>query len=265
MLLINIAVRLILYTDNIVVGYLYGAAAASIYYTTWIPATVGYNIINRLTDNAYPAINELYAKKDTAALKRAFLRLSRYTFLMVAPLVLGLLLFNRTVIEIWVGPQQYAGNMMTIALVIFVVLNTVGHVSNAFVIAIGQVGILSLLALVEGILNIGLSLWLGKLLGLPGVMFATVFANMITTSYLQWKGMKLNQIHICEYLCLTLKPIIIPVVASATITILAIYVLEPSGWLLFIAAAMTLVSIYFILAYFTGLDTEERNWLKKRV
>jgi len=199
-LLINVAWRLIFYTDNIVIGSLYGAAAVSIYYATQMPATIGFNILNRVSDNVAPAINELYARGEHAKLRENFLRLHRLNILLVLPLVGGILLLNNQLIALWVGSGQYAGDLMTVALAAFAFLITVSHVCNTFVFASGKIRIYSMLAIFEGISNLGLSIVLGKYIGLAGVMWASVIMHIPTTLYLFIVPMRSMKITLSEYI-----------------------------------------------------------------
>ena len=78
----SIGTRLTYNTDSIIVGYLFGAVAASIYYSTQVPAFMGYNLLWKLPQNASPAVVELFARKDMDTLRSSYYRLSRYILLL---------------------------------------------------------------------------------------------------------------------------------------------------------------------------------------
>jgi O-antigen/teichoic acid export membrane protein len=259
-LLINIAWRLVYYTDNIIVGYLYGAAAVSIYYTTQMPATVGFNIVNRVSDNASPAVSELFARGEENKLREVFLRLHRYNYLLALPLVAGLLLFNKQLVTLWVGPGQYAGDLMTVALAVFALLITVSHVNVTFVFASGNIRRFSLVAILEGIANLGLSLWLGRLIGPPGVMVATVIANIPSTTYLLVLSMRLLKVGVLEYLLECILPTMLPIAIGIVATILAGRLITGSGWLSFITQGAVLMIVYCVIVYRLNLNRKEREW-----
>ena len=259
--IVSIAWRLVYYTDNIVIGYLFGAVAASIYYITQMPATIGFNIVNRLADNASPAVNELYARKEETRLREIFLRLHRYNILLVLPLVAGLLLLNRRLITLWVGPEQYAGDLMTAALAAFSFLITVSHVSGAFMMASGNMRILTRVAILEGIANLGLSLWLGKIIGLPGVMLATVIANLPATSYLLLFMTRNLRIGIPEYLRVCILPSLFPITIGCAMALLCGRLIPDKGWVSFIAQGTILVTVYAGIAFKAGLNHSERAWI----
>ena len=264
-LLINIAWRLVYYTDNIVIGYLYGAAAVSIYYTTQIPTTIGFNIANRVSDNAAPAINELFARGEEAKLRTVFLKLHRYNFLLVMPLVAGLLVLNQDLITLWVGAAQYAGDQMTYALAGFALLITTSHVSGVFVIASGKIRLFSYIAILEGLVNLGLSLFLGRIIGIPGVIIATVIANIPTTAYLLVVTMRRFKVSAQEYLNSCILPLLLPIGAGYVANIFMSRWMDGVSWASFLLQGSGLVIVYGIFVFRLGLDKTERSWLEEKL
>jgi len=263
--LMHITWRLVYYTDNIVIGWLFGAAAVSIYYTTQMPATLCFNMANRISDSASPAINELSALQEKGRLAEIFLRLHRFTFLMVLPLAGGIMLLNGRLIALWVGRAQYAGELMTAALAAFTILISVSHVSLIFAYASGEIRALSVISLCEGIANLCLSLWLGRKIGLAGVMIATVIANIPTTLYLVAATMRSLKIDVPTYLKNCSAPGIVPAAAGYGAAVLAGRWLPFEGWVSFGVRGITLVSVYVLALYCLGLSKEERGWLSGRL
>jgi len=264
-LLINVAWRLVYYTDNIVVGSLYGAAAVSIYYSTQMPTTIGFNILNRVSDNVAPAINELYARGDDAKVRETFLMLHRLNILFVLPLVGGLVLLNGRLIALWVGSGQYAGELMTAALAAFAFLITVSHVSNTFVFASGKIRNYSMIAVLEGVCNLGLSILLGRYIGLAGVMWGSVITHLPTTLYLLIVCMRSMMIGFPEYLRICLLPLVLPGAAGYAAATFSAELLPHKGWFSFLAQAIILLVVYGTTAYRLSLTKSERSWVAARL
>lgn len=261
-LLINIAVRLVFQTDNLVVGYLYGAVAASIYYATQMPATILYQGVIRLTDNATPAINELYARNMTESLRHSFLQLARYNLILILPVAIGLLFFCRPLIGLWVGHEQFGGNMMVIALALFAIIVTNAHVCNAFIMATGQIRILSILALVEGMMNLFLSIILAYYIGLAGVMWGTVIANLPTSAYLQRRAQRILGVSWREYIQTVFMPLIWPTAITVTIWITIQRQIQSDNWITLFLNVFAFIFIYGCLSYRFSINATERLWVK---
>lgn len=257
---INAGWRLIALSDNLVVGYLRGAVAASVYYTTQMPATLGYNLVNRLSDNFGPAINELHAKADMSTLRSFYLGLHRYTALVVAPMALGLLLLNERAITLWVGPSQYAGSVMTGALATFMVLICMAHVNVVFVMAAGRIEIFGVLTLFEGLVNLGLSFWLGSAIGISGVMVATAIAALITSSYLQVRNMREMHISMMQYLQTCLLPAVLPSIGLVSTGLSLQKWTISHGWGAFIVTVIFCITVYSGLMIVFSMRPNERRW-----
>ncbi len=262
-LVINVSSILIFSTDNLVVGFLYGAVAAGIYYSTQVPATSGYSLILTLSRNAAPAINELYARNDLIALQNVFVRLHRYTLLLAIPFAIGLLMLNQTFIGLWLGQQQYAGHLMTLALAGLSVIMCVSGVSNVFVQAKGSIRFLSMITLVEGVINLLLSIWLGKKIGLAGVMVATFIAHIPTTVYLQWRAHKDLKINLLVFTRECLFPVFVVSGFSALLLGGMIVLIRPISWIGLIATVGCFLFCYVLLCYRFALQKGDQAKLSE--
>jgi len=169
---VNIAIVLTVGSDSIVIGHLYGAAAAAIFYTTKIPSFLIIQVIYKISDNAGPAANELFAQGKYDALKSAYLKILRYSLLLAVPLSIGIVGFNKGVITAWVGGNQYAGSVMSAALAGFVLTQVISHINAMITLATGNMRNWMMISVVSGLITIILAYTLGKLFGLQWVMVA---------------------------------------------------------------------------------------------
>jgi len=186
--LITIAIRLVFTTDNLVIGYLFGPLAVTTYYLTYQPGRILQQIALRITDNFFPSFNELFAQNRIKKIREVYLKLLKLTFIIAVPISFGIGLFTKQVVTLWVGADNYLQQPMAIWSGIFAFTIIMGHVANAIVMMNGKIKTLSYFALFEGVLNIVLSVILAKLIGLHGIMLATVIANIPTTLYLLIKS-----------------------------------------------------------------------------
>lgn len=196
---VNLAVVLFLGSDSIIVGNLYGASAASVFYTTKIPAFLLFQFIFRLSDNAGPAANELFAQGNYEALRSAYLKILRYSLLLALPLAIGIIGFNESVITAWVGAAQYAGNVMSLALAFFILTQVVNHINAMITLAAGDMRGWATVSVVTSIISLALSYGLGKIYGMQWVMVAIAlmdFPNAIFLFKRSLDGLKLPVIRL---------------------------------------------------------------------
>ena len=169
---VNIAIVLTVGSDSIIIGHLYGTAAAAIFYTTKIPSFVIIQAIYKISDNAGPATNELVAQGNFDAVKSAYLRILRYSLLLAVPLAIGIVGFNKGVITAWVSVNQYAGSVMSLALAGFVLTQVINHINAMITLAVGNMRNWMAISVVTGLMTITLAYILGKFLGMQWVMVA---------------------------------------------------------------------------------------------
>ncbi|ACU90632.1 lipopolysaccharide biosynthesis protein [Desulfomicrobium baculatum] len=262
-MLINIAWRLVYLTDNIVVGYLFGAAAVSVYYSTQMPTTIAFNIVNRIHDNASPALNEISARGEARKLRDSFLKLHRYSLLFALPLAGGIYLLNQKFVTLWVGSGQYAGDTMTTALAAFVLLTTINHLSFIFFISSGRILLFGIIGVLEGLTNLGLSIWLGKIIGLEGVMLASVIANIPATALVLYISMRRLGIGVLEYLRLCVFRSIVPATVGYLLAYMVGILLPSEGWFTFIAQGTTMVTVCGGVTYLFCLLNYEQDVVRR--
>jgi O-antigen/teichoic acid export membrane protein len=183
---LNVGNMMVFNSGNALAAYINGAGAASGYYTSQLPGMTGYYMASRLGESAAPAINELYGRKELERLKRSLSRLLRFTLVLVVPLAAGISLFNRDVITAWVGPQQYAGLLLTLSLAAFCVIAPVQRIAIIYSFAFGWVKTLTVSALLQGIANFGLALILGRRFGLGGINLALAIV-IIPQTVILWR------------------------------------------------------------------------------
>lgn len=175
---VNIAIVLTTGSDSIIVGHLYGVAAAAIFYTTKIPSFLIIQVIYKISDNAGPAANELLAQGNFDALRTAYLKILRYSLLLAVPVAIGIVGFNKGVITVWVGANQYAGSVMSFALAAFVLTQVISHINAMITLAVGNMRSWITISVLTGLITITLAYILGKSFGLQWVMVAIALMDI---------------------------------------------------------------------------------------
>lgn len=256
-LLVIIGGRLAFNTDNLVVGYLYGGVATSIYYTTQMPTFLLIALIWKITDNAGPAFNELYAKKEMERLRNAYYKLIKYGLIPSLGLGLGLLVCNRILITLWVGEGQYAGNLMTVSLALFAVGTVINHVNALVLVAYGAVRLLSIISIAGGVCNLGLSLLLGKIIGLQGVMVASAVVETVIVGILCVYSLSLLKINVFS---LWRKAAVPALLANLFVIPVAAFIYlyhQTASWPMLIFGFLVFMVIWAIGTFSAGLDRAE--------
>jgi len=120
-------------------------------------------------------------------------------------------ILNRWFLFLWVGEQYFVGQQVLFLALIIMVQHNILHVSGLSLYGIGIVKGISLMGLAEALLNLVLTIWLGKIYGIQGILIATIIACWLTVMwYVPFITMKNLKIELNEYL---LKPLLIPILA----------------------------------------------------
>jgi len=192
---VNLAGALFLGSDSIIIGNIFGADIASVFYTTKIPTFLLIQFIYKISDNSSPAINQLFSEGGYPLIIDSYYKILRYSLLLAFPLAIGLVGFNYNVITLWVGPNQYAGNLMTYALSFFVITQVINHLNSIYILAIGQMKYWSVFSIVNSIAYLSASYFLAYNFGMQWVMIAMAlmdFPNMIFIFKRIIEGLKLK-------------------------------------------------------------------------
>jgi O-antigen/teichoic acid export membrane protein len=126
-------------------------------------------------------------------------------------------ILNQRFLFLWVGNQYFIGQTILLLALIIMVQHNILHVSGLSLYGIGMVKGSSIMGLAEALLNLVLTIWLGKVYGIKGILIATIIACWLSVMwFIPYVTMKYLKIKIKEYL---FKPLLVPLF---TISVLGI-------------------------------------------
>lgn len=112
----QVSSALLLSTDLLIIGHVLGPAAVVPYSVTGKLIQVLSNQPQLLVSNAIPALAELHELRDRERVRRASGAVVRLLLLGSSAVVCAALAVNRGFVGWWVGPEQYAGDLLTVAI-----------------------------------------------------------------------------------------------------------------------------------------------------
>jgi O-antigen/teichoic acid export membrane protein len=254
-------------SGNSLAGMTNGAGAASSFYTTQMPTLAVYNLLNQMNRSTMPALNELYGQGDLERVRQTFIRLMRVLLLMILPLSVGVLLFNRDIVVSWVGPQQYAGTLLTVALSAYCVVNGLQGIAIQYSVVFGWVRFLAISCILQGLANFGLGFYLGRSIGLGGITLALVIVVLPQVVILLHKIGRYLDLHVARLLAGWAVRSAIPLAAASVVGLAAhrFVHIRTHHFGGFLIEGCAFSAVYFTLAYFMFMADQERNDLKRFV
>jgi O-antigen/teichoic acid export membrane protein len=178
--LINLADRLVLYTDVLIIGIVMSNDAVTHY-------SLGSNfinyyvmLVNSVAWTLTPYATSCDAAGDREALRRLWAAGSRNLFLFAALIGGGLIFLGRDFLAVWMGPAYVSGAVYTSSATVMAVLATATLVRSMMtcgkqiLFGMRHVEFLAAVAITEAIANVALAIALVHLLGLLGVALAAL-------------------------------------------------------------------------------------------
>lgn len=252
-------------SDALLVGYLFNAAQVAQFYTTKMPAFLMVQVVFKISDNASPAINELLGSGDIDAVRSAYLRIIKYSFILAFPLAIGVVTFNQSLISLWVGPELFAGQIMTVALSFYVLTQTLAHIDAMVVVATDRMRHWTTLSVFLAITYLILAGILGHYFGAQWIMVAMTLIDIPGVIFLHRRATQTLNVSLSSIMTEALLPALRGAGPFAIFAMVMINV-DPSPNSLYMAAYTSILLITWVFStYAWSLVPQEREYIKRSI
>lgn len=178
--LIQIAAVIFYQTSNIIIAQLFGPAQVTPYniafkYFSVIPMFFGI-----VLTPFWSAFTEAWSKNDLYWIRNIMKRLMQLWMLLVG-IALMMFLFSGFIYRIWVGKEIIVPISLSAVIAMYVVLNAWNGIFSNFLNGVGKIKLQLYLALFGSILNIPLAIFLGKELGIYGIILSTTLISLMAS------------------------------------------------------------------------------------
>ncbi len=259
--LITVAVRVVYWSDNVVVGFMAGSAAVAYYAVAGSLAQYLRDGVTNFTRVFAPWSAQLDALGEHAAQQRLFLNGSRLGMVAILPGALFLLLGGHEFLRLWMGPAMaQRATRPLILLVIAAATTPIAAMYTNVLYATARHRVCGLVAMGEAAANLGLSIYLIRSIGISGVAVGTLVPAVVVQ-------LVVMPAYTCRVLQAPLLPYLRealgrPLLAALPAAILGAWALECGwlrGWPRLLAAGASLCIVYFAAAAAVALSAGERK------
>ncbi len=167
--------------DNVIIANMLGAEAVASYAICMKLFLMVPMLYSLLLTPLWPAYREAVANEDMQWVKQIFLKSMRWALLISIPSAFALVILGGEIIEIWVGHEAIPSNTLLIGCGIWLVFTTIGNAIAVFLNGLQLIKIQLIVATSSGIMNVVLSIWLIKIIGVSGAIFGSVISYFICT------------------------------------------------------------------------------------
>jgi O-antigen/teichoic acid export membrane protein len=176
---INVALQLVYYTDNLVVGAFAGAVAVTLYAIGGTLIGYARQVVGSMTMTFSPLASTFEAQGSETNLRRLLIHGTRAALIVSLPIELALFLRGETFISLWMGAQygHSSGTVLRI-LLISLIISTGSAAACGIVYGMEKHRRVALWAICEGVANLVLSIVLVRHIGITGVAWGTTIPSV---------------------------------------------------------------------------------------
>jgi O-antigen/teichoic acid export membrane protein len=183
---LNVSTYLILYTDSIVISAFLSVTMVTFFAIAGNLVTFSRSLITGISITVTPLASSLDAEGKSKQLERIGMIGPRYATMFMLPIAITFLLRGKTFIGLWMGLpyREPAGNVLQI-LSLALCFGAASQVATSMMIGMNRHRPVVLINVVEGILNVLLSVCLVRSMGIRGVAWGTTIPSL-GTSLIFW-------------------------------------------------------------------------------
>ncbi|WP_348267234.1 polysaccharide biosynthesis C-terminal domain-containing protein [Edaphobacter paludis] len=175
-----IAVQVIINTDNLAVGAFLSVGLVAFYSIGSSLVSYSSQVSSAVSTTFAPLASNLEASGQFDELRKLLIRGTQGTLALMLPISVALLFRGKTFIGLWVG-QEYSETSGTVLQILMIAqfFSVASSTAGAIMMAIGKHKPVAKWAVIEALVNLGLSLVLVETVGLYGVAWGTSLSTAV--------------------------------------------------------------------------------------
>ncbi|MBT9169717.1 MAG: putative membrane protein EpsK [Actinobacteria bacterium] len=171
----------LVYLDHFLIGSLLSIAAVAFYAAPYRIVMQLWIVSGSLSMALFPAFSALGATRKEI-LQKLYIRSIKYLLLTTGPLVLILVVFAGSILQLWLGPDFAQQSTLVLQILLLgALIGLLAPISGALIQGLGRPDILSKLYLLYLPLNIGLVWFLVQTMGIAGAALSFALRALIET------------------------------------------------------------------------------------
>lgn len=174
---LGIAVLLLYQTNTIVISQLFGPKEVTPYnvaYTYYNVLMMGFSII---ITPFWSAFTEAWVKNETVWIKNIMRKLFTIWGVLVAIGIL-MIVFSQWIFKVWIGDKVHVSYIMSILVCSWILLNAWNGIFGHFLNGVGKLRLQMYCGISGALLNVPLVVFLGKSIGIEGVLLANIIITL---------------------------------------------------------------------------------------
>jgi O-antigen/teichoic acid export membrane protein len=254
------AARLQTKTDTIVIGAILSLSAVTPYAIALRLTDVGRTLVSQFLQVLMPVASELSAESDWSRLRALYITSTRLVLAISIPVTAAFIALAGPFLGLWVGSGYEKYSYLVTILMLAVVISLSQWPAASVFQGMNRFGLLALVALISGLVNLGLSIVLGMRYGLVGVAMGTLIPTIIENfGFVLPYSMHVLKVSISDIVRKVALPTILPAIPALLVLYLSLQKLDPRTFveIALVAAGSSIVYIVGYLGF--GASKGERR------
>jgi O-antigen/teichoic acid export membrane protein len=258
-LLFNLCSRLCLFTDNILIAYLLGPGAVAAFILTQRLASLAQTQLQGIGTASWAALVDLHVRQQHELFNRRLIELTRLVAVLGVAGLVPIAAYNRFFIHLWVGPDRFAGQGVTMVAALNAFLLGIISLWGWVFSGTGKVRVMVPVLAVGAVVNVTVSVLSTLAFGPVGPLLGTLVTYLSVS--LWWLPLLLRREFQTELRTLfkaVAQPLLIGLPYGVGVWLVASSH-QPVGWLGLGAELATCSLVYLLLWWRVGFSSEERH------
>ena len=252
-------------TDQMVISIFASVALVSVYQIASRLAETFRSFSSQFLDNLSPIAATLFASNETSKLGKILIESNRLLGFIATMFLIPLIIYVRPLLNIWLdmnlNPGAEQGYVCAVILLISMYILVFLRSSSVYILLMGNVHReLTVIAVLECLANLGISIILVNRIGIIGVALGTIIPNAIfAVVYNIPKACRFAEIKLKDFINQAVIRTIIVGVLIAGITYGISLIHTPTSFIQLLLHLSLSCGLYLVTYYFVGLHGWERK------
>lgn len=249
--------------DSFVIGAFVSVSAITLYGVAY-NLQRGFRVVNGfLGAPLFSAAADMEGKGAHEKQKSLLLKGTRYMTLIFVPMAIITIVFSSQLINSWMGPGFFSAVLPAQILITFWIFNNTVEVGSSLIVAKGHVKAVFKIVAINAFLNVVLSLFLVKPLGILGVALGTTLPMVLVYfPMILQQIMRILKITLKDFFNFSIKKNLGAYLLSFVLPVLAVNFFKTENFFLTAAemVAIYLVVILISFAVFFSAEEKKETW-----
>lgn len=176
--IIQVQMIVLYQATNILISHIAGPESVTQYNIAYKLLNIAVMVYSIILGPLWPAFTDAYTKNDYTWMNNMYRKMQRLYLLLC--LMIGILVaFSPLIIRLWVGDKVFVPFILTLSIAVYTLIHCWDTLQVTLINGTGKVNLQSYVIIIGLILHIPLSLFLGKYIGIIGVVVSMSIINLI--------------------------------------------------------------------------------------